>query len=117
MPDPELTLDDVTRHIPDRALAAAALAELQRLQHLELIDVYLPAGWVAAGHRDFNVWLGHVLVPPQGRRMTPQEWCERWLADPRLPRVAPMETAVRHEPAAVSTRRPRPRLGAPLRRA
>jgi hypothetical protein len=81
VPQPDLTLDDVARHILDRAQPAAAFAELQRLDRLELIDVYLPAGWVAAGHRDFNVWLGSVMVPPLGRRMTLAEWCEQWLQD------------------------------------
>lgn len=81
VPNPDLTLDDVVKHIPDRALAGAAFAELKRLERLELIDIYLPAGWVAAGHRDFNVWLGHAMVPPQGRRMTLAEWCELWLTD------------------------------------
>jgi hypothetical protein len=80
-PDPELTLDDMAALIPDRALAAAALAELQRLERLDMLSCYLPAGWVAAGHRDFNVWLGHQLIPG-GERITLAEWCERWLAAP-----------------------------------
>lgn len=76
VPDPDLHLEDVQRHLPDMAHASAAFDELQRLEALELLDVYLPAGWVAAGHRDFNVWLNTTR-----ERITLGEWCAQWLAE------------------------------------
>ncbi|SRR5258706_8002667 len=80
-PRPDLALNDVAACLPDRERAAAALAELQRLERLELVDMYLPAGWGVSGERRFNVWLDHRLRPPHGERLTLAAWCQRWLAD------------------------------------
>lgn len=76
-----LALADVAQYIADPERATLAFSELQRLQRLELIDVYLPAGWVTAHHRRFNVWLSQRLQPPHGERITLEEWCARWLAE------------------------------------
>jgi hypothetical protein len=77
---PELTLDDVAQYIPDPERAPQALWDLQYLVSLGLADVYLPAGWVAAGHRRFNVWLDRRMAPPSGQRITLEDWCARWFA-------------------------------------
>jgi hypothetical protein len=76
---PAVTLEDIAQYIHDPERAAQALGSLQRLQAVELVDVYLPAGWAASGERRFNVWNSHQIVPG-GERVTLEAWCARWLA-------------------------------------
>jgi hypothetical protein len=76
--DPAVTLEDVARYIADPVRAAQAYWDLQHLVKLDLANVYLPAGWVAAGHRRFNVWLDRRMAPPHGERVTLEEWCQHY---------------------------------------
>jgi hypothetical protein len=79
--DPDVKRADVARYfaLGDGTRASAAYDELRRLIQASLVHVYLPAGWIAAGHRRFNVWLESPLVAG-GQRITLEEWCERWQA-------------------------------------
>lgn len=78
--DDTLTPADVAQYIPDKVAAAAAFLALVQLQQRGLIDIYLPAGWVTAQHRRFNVWISHQLRPPHGERVTLEQWCADYSA-------------------------------------
>lgn len=82
--NPNLKLSDVAQYIGDVTQAKAAYAELRRLQAADLVSGYLPAGWVAAHHRQFNVWVSRHVTPPadgsSGERVTLEVWCARWIA-------------------------------------
>jgi hypothetical protein len=59
--------------IADPAVRRLALGELNRLLDAGLVSAYVPAA------ADFwNVWLGHQLAPPQGERVTLDEWARRF---------------------------------------
>jgi hypothetical protein len=83
-PARNFTLDDIAQYISNPERAEYALEALQDLVRRDLVDVYLPAGWVAAGHRRFNVWMDRRIAPPSGERITLEEWCARWREDWRI---------------------------------
>jgi hypothetical protein len=61
--------------IQDPVVHRLALVELNRLLDAGLASVYVPAA------ADFwNVWLGHQLAPPHGRRITLNEWASEFAA-------------------------------------
>ncbi len=97
-PQPRLNLNpdvlpaDVAQYIADPSRARQAYEDLRQLMRESLVEVYLPAGWIAAGHRRFNVWLSHRLVRG-GLRITLEEWCQWWQAD-TLPLPQPPEGGV-----------------------
>lgn len=83
--NPDVLPQDVAQYFADPAQGRAAYEDLRSLLADELVNVYLPAGWIAAGHRRFNVWLSSRLVRG-GQRITLDEWCQRW-QDGTLPTV------------------------------
>lgn len=85
--DPFVKPADIARYISDSSAARSAYEDLRQLLRQDLVNVYLPAGWIAAGRRDFNVWLNDSMLGfGRSRRVTLEEWCAAWFSAHEAPR-------------------------------